>query len=134
MLVCLQAATVAVAGATDPETVKMFRSLVLIGPTAFRGHTNSLMLNAWAYVFGAFLDSVSTSHMLRLNRSTSVGTWEDDCGKTSVTEGLTPNMITYNLCCLTTSLLVCTCDQAAVLCHWVSTWSVQLLLVSVSGL
>jgi hypothetical protein len=60
MLVLLQAATVAVAGATDHETAKMLRSLTLIGPTAFRGNSNSVLLNAWAYLFGAILDSVGT--------------------------------------------------------------------------
>lgn len=60
MLVLLQAATVAVAGATDHETAKMLRSLTLIGPTAFRGNSNSVLLNAWAYMFGAILDSVGT--------------------------------------------------------------------------
>ncbi|KAG0558874.1 hypothetical protein KC19_10G060900 [Ceratodon purpureus] len=52
-----QAATVGVAAATDHETAQMIRSLTLIGPTAYRGYTNSLVLDAWAYIFGYAIDS-----------------------------------------------------------------------------
>lgn len=53
-----QAATVGAAAATDTETAQMIRSLTLIGPTAFRGNSNSFLLNAWAYFFGVTLDTV----------------------------------------------------------------------------
>jgi len=56
----LQAATVGTAAATDKETAKMIRSLTLVGPTAFRGNSNSFLLNAWAYFFGVTLDTVRT--------------------------------------------------------------------------
>ena len=46
------------AGATDPVTASMLRSLTLIGPTMYRGNSNSLLLDAWAYYFGLALDSV----------------------------------------------------------------------------
>ncbi|KAG0626832.1 hypothetical protein M758_2G154800 [Ceratodon purpureus] len=52
-----QAATVGVAAATDHETAQMIRSLTLIGPTAYRGYTNSVLLEAWAYYFGLTIDS-----------------------------------------------------------------------------
>ena len=59
-----QAATVGAAGATYPGTVSMLRSLTLIGPTIYRGNTNSLLLDAWAYFFGLSLDSVSAVNSL----------------------------------------------------------------------
>lgn len=57
-MVLLQAATVGAAAATDHEVAQMIRSLTLIGPTAYRGYTNSVLLEAWAYYFGLTLDSV----------------------------------------------------------------------------
>lgn len=54
----LQAGTVGAAGATDPVIASMLRSLTLIGPTMYRGNSNSLLLDAWAYYFGLALDSV----------------------------------------------------------------------------
>ncbi|XP_024362791.1 triacylglycerol lipase 1 [Physcomitrium patens] len=52
-----QAATVGAAASTNHETAQMVRSLTLIGPTAYRGNTNSMVLDAWAYYFGAMIDS-----------------------------------------------------------------------------
>ncbi|XP_073389675.1 triacylglycerol lipase 1 isoform X2 [Physcomitrium patens] len=52
-----QSATLGAAGATNQETAQMIRSLTLIGPTAYRGNTNSILLDAWAYYFGAQIDS-----------------------------------------------------------------------------
>ncbi|CAK9857777.1 unnamed protein product [Sphagnum jensenii] len=52
-----QAGTAGAAGATYADTSLMIRSLTLIGPTAYRGNTNSLLLDAWAYFFGLTLDS-----------------------------------------------------------------------------
>jgi hypothetical protein len=54
----MQAGTVGAAGATDPVIASMLRSLTLIGPTMYRGNSNSLLLDAWAYYFGVALDSV----------------------------------------------------------------------------
>lgn len=56
----IQAATVGAAASTNHETAQMVRSLTLIGPTAYRGNTNSMVLDAWAYYFGAMIDSVLT--------------------------------------------------------------------------
>lgn len=61
IMAVLQAATVGAAAATDKETAHMLRSLTLIGPTVFRGNSNSFLLNAWAYFFGVTLDTVWTS-------------------------------------------------------------------------
>lgn len=60
----LQAASSGAALATDHESAQMIRSLTLIGPTAYRGFTNSLLLEAWAYYFGLTLDSVRTGYSL----------------------------------------------------------------------
>ena len=57
-VVVLQAATVGLAAATGNEVAQMIRSLTLIGPTAHRGYSNSLLLEAWAYDFGLTIDSV----------------------------------------------------------------------------
>ncbi|KAG0614399.1 hypothetical protein M758_6G173600 [Ceratodon purpureus] len=52
-----QAATVGTAATTDHDIAMMIRSLTLIGPTAYRGYTSSLLLEAWAYFFGSAIDS-----------------------------------------------------------------------------
>lgn len=60
LIIDLQAAAVGAAAAADHESAQMIRSLTLIGPTAYRGYTNSRLLEAWAYYFGLTLDSVIT--------------------------------------------------------------------------
>ncbi|KAH8942953.1 hypothetical protein BDL97_13G023300 [Sphagnum fallax] len=51
-----QAATVGAAGATVERTSSLLKSLTVIGLTAYRGYTDSRLLNAWAYYFGRSLD------------------------------------------------------------------------------
>lgn len=73
----LQAATVGAAAATDKETAHMLRSLTLIGPTVFRGNSNSFLLNAWAYFFGVTLDTVWTSLRRRFECFCSTSVWRN---------------------------------------------------------
>lgn len=55
----MQSATVGAAAATRSTVSQMLRSLTLLGPTVYRGNTNSLVLDAWAYLFGNGIDQVS---------------------------------------------------------------------------
>ncbi|BBN10008.1 lysosomal acid lipase/cholesteryl ester hydrolase [Marchantia polymorpha subsp. ruderalis] len=51
-----QSATVGAAAATMPRSSRLIKSLTLIGPTMFRGNSSSLMLEAWAFLFGSAVD------------------------------------------------------------------------------
>ncbi|BBN12124.1 lysosomal acid lipase/cholesteryl ester hydrolase [Marchantia polymorpha subsp. ruderalis] len=51
-----ESATVGAAAATRSTVSQMLRSLTLLGPTVYRGNTNSLVLDAWAYLFGNGID------------------------------------------------------------------------------
>jgi hypothetical protein len=55
---------VGAAGATVEHTSSLLKSLTVIGLTAYRGYTDSRLLNAWAYYFGRSLDMVGTMRML----------------------------------------------------------------------
>ncbi|KAL3682383.1 hypothetical protein R1sor_000405 [Riccia sorocarpa] len=54
-----QSATVGAASATMLKNSRFIKSLTLVGPTIYIGDTNSAVMAAWAFTFGAIIDEAN---------------------------------------------------------------------------